>query len=472
MELQDGSSGCPRVTEQLVATLWDNQRSFRLPLVTVEGKQIQVVYRGRRRWDRGPDFAGALIAWEGTDLRAGDVEVHVRSSDWRAHKHDKDHHYNRVLLQVVMWHDSREPSMREDGLPVSVVALAPHLAAPLETLLSTAQQGLEAPHSLPCRQKALDDELLGSLLDWCGADRFDEKVARFESDLTCKPPDQLLYESVAAALGYAQNREPFRRLAELLPVRLLRVLARSRALDNRSAVQVDAEALLLGMAGLLPSQRGLIANEDSHVRALEERWAASELSLEGGAMQAGEWQFFRVRPANFPTRRVAALSWLAAQWPLEGLGEALASLVRLSEPKRVPTALESLLLGSDRDGYWARHCDFGLPLRCAADLIGRQRAAEIVINVFLPYLVAWASFLGDEVLACLARQAFAIYPKRGDNEIARYMAAFLVGHPRPHMARSGCRQQGLLQLYWRWCEAKQCGECPIRLHTTRAGADL
>ena len=94
MEAAVGVSPSLPITERLVAQLWEEQHPFHLPLATTDGREIQVVYRGRRRWDRGPDFSGALIAWQGSHLQHGDVEIHVRSADWRAHGHHRDPHYD------------------------------------------------------------------------------------------------------------------------------------------------------------------------------------------------------------------------------------------------------------------------------------------------------------------------------------------------------------------------------------------
>lgn len=442
-----------------------------------------MVYRGRRRWDRGPDFAGALIAWADSTLRSGDVELHVRSSDWRAHGHHRDPHYNRVILQVVLWHDADGPTLREDGVVVPILALEPHLTDPLETL--TGLPSGHPPRPSPCWHRAEEcDGALGELLDRCGLERFAARSACFESDLTCCLPDQLLYQGIAEALGYSQNRRPFRRLAELVPLDLgMSFVRRGDAetggrgdgergghgdAETRRRVEgakgdglPGVEGLLLGAAGLLPSQRGL-AGDGGYAALLGEIWATEGMAWIGDSMLASDWEFFRVRPINFPPRRVAGLALLVSRWPEEGLAETLASLVRSLRPRVVPRALESLLLGSPRGGYWADRCDFGLRLRRPADLIGRQRAAEVGVNVFLPFLAGWASHLGDGDLVSRSRQVYRLYPKRGDNEITRYMAVQIAGIPRPRVARSACRQQGLLHLYWRYCETKMCGECPIR----------
>jgi hypothetical protein len=453
-----GSGPRPVADERLVARLWDAQHPFSLPLKTTAGDEIRIVYRGRRRYDHGPDFPGALIAMQDESLVLGDVEIHVRSSDWRRHGHHRDNWYNNVVLHVVLWDDG-EPCLREDGVPVPLVELASHLSHPLESLLAHGES--DAPRPAPCWRGDLErNGELGAILDQCGIARFDARARRYEAELNCCSEDQLLYRGIAIALGYSQNRQPFEKLAELLPLKsavAYRVSGRE-AEGVRWGKGERLEALMLGAAGLLPFQRGIPSESGSYTRDLEERWAEAAPWV-GTSMQPAEWQFFRVRPNNFPPRRVAALARLLSCWPTEGLAETIVDLAQSLEPRQLPRALEALLLGAPRDGYWALHCDFGLPLRRPTDLVGRQRSAEIAVNVFLPFLAARAAVSTREELGTCAREAYRLYPKRGDNEIARYVAVQVTGVPRPPVARSACRQQGLLQIYRTWCEVKRCAEC-------------
>ena len=503
MDPATGSAPRVPVDERLVARLWDDQHPFSLPLKTVLGDEVRVVYRGRRRYDRGPDFPGALIALPGEALALGDVEVHVNSSDWRRHRHHRDPYYNGVVLHVVLHHDDPEPCLRQDGFQVPVVALAVQLSRPLESIL--LQDGSDAPRPIPCWRGGL--EIAGELcclLEQKGMERFEVKASSYESGLTLLPPDQLLYQGVAGALGYSQNRQPFEKLAELLP--LESALAHQSAMRGRGGAETwgvgeernrmdrmgrmqspdggpasvpppiprplspgyrplapdpqGIEALLMGAAGLLPSQRGVSFEGDAYTWALEERWAAEGASWAGASMQPAEWQFFRVRPNNFPTRRLAALAHVVSRWPAGGLSTVLANLALSLEPRKLSRAMEALLLGAPHGGYWAGHCDFGLELRRPADLVGRQRAAEIAINVFLPFLAARAALRSERDLGQRVREAYRLYPKRGDNELTRYVAVQVTGVPRPSVARSACRQQGLLHIYRTWCEVKRCGDCP------------
>ncbi len=451
-----------RVDEGLVARLWDAQHPFTLPLRTVDGEEIQVVYRGRRRFDRGPDFPAALIAFPGERLVGGDLEVHVHTSDWRRHGHHQDPNYSNVILQVVLWHDSGEPCLRHDGVVVPVVELASHLALPLESLVHADPS--ESPRPSPCLPGSANSFSLAELLEGRGMERFEGKVRRYVGELSCLPAEEVLYRGIADVLGYSQNREPFRRLTEMVPLSLLLQYRTSAGWEGGEGWK-GGEGLLLGAAGLLPSQQGAWVDHP-HVEALEETWEEDGSRWVGDSMRPEEWQFFRVRPANFPTRRVAALAMIVARWRGDGLAALLAEEVGSLDTRRVPRALEALLMGGGRQGYWAERSDFGQALPRPADLVGRQRAAEAAINLFLPFLAARADMDGDEELATRVREAYRSYPKRTDNELTRYTAVQITGLPRPAAARSACRQQGLLHVFRTWCDVKNCAQCPVVTSST------
>ena len=142
---------------------------------------------------------------------------------------------------------------------------------------------------------------------------------------------------------------------------------------------------MLGMAGLLPSQRAVAAEytADARVEKLESIWAACG---ETAAMSAADWHFFKVRPGNHPVRRLAAMSYLLLRYRQEGLLAGLKSILLKTATDKAGHALEeSLLVNPDR--FWGRHMNSDLGGAVPA-LLGRERAAEIIVNVLLPFTAA------------------------------------------------------------------------------------
>src|SRR5690242_6715750 len=128
------TSAREKVVERLVAWIWE-QQALSGPLPADDGHQYQVVFRGRP-WgpERGPDFQGAILAREDGLLLRGDVEIHVRASDWKRHGHGKDAAYNSAVCQVVLWQDEPHPARRQDGAAIPSIELIARLAAPLAEL--------------------------------------------------------------------------------------------------------------------------------------------------------------------------------------------------------------------------------------------------------------------------------------------------------------------------------------------------
>ena len=254
-----------QVVERLVAWIWERQTLVG-PLLGDDGCGYQVVFRGRPWGERGPDFQGAIVAREDGELLRGDVEVHVRASDWRRHGHGRDPAYNQTACHVVLWDDVHRPTRLEDGRAVPTLELVTHLAAPLAELEQRrrAEQGVRPPE--PACLPSTED--LGELLERAGRERFAAKAAAFEGELACQPPAEVLYHGALRAMGYTANTAGFERLGAVLPFDAIRVCASGDA--ERQPLHV--QAALLGAAGLLPGQRGLPI-EDGWPERLERAWA-------------------------------------------------------------------------------------------------------------------------------------------------------------------------------------------------------
>ena len=233
-------AGQEQVKERLLARVWRSKMLNGRVLVAAGGTWLQIVHPGRANGGRGPDFDHAVIVLEGRGLVKGDVEIHVRSSQWRSHGHHYDPRYNGVILHVVMWHDQDRPTMLQNGKTVPILPLHPQLKLcpeEMEELCSFLGQDLE-----PCRdlEARLGAERAAALLDRAGEERFELKAAHFQEQLSIKEEDQLLYEGLMGALGYSKNREPLQELANRLPLEVLRGMALSESEQRRGPVLVRA----------------------------------------------------------------------------------------------------------------------------------------------------------------------------------------------------------------------------------------
>jgi hypothetical protein len=266
----------------------------------------------------------------------------------------------------------------------------------------------------------------------------------------------VLYEGIMGALGYAKNKSPFRQLAQRLPLYFIWELApEGCAQAECRAIQ----AMLLGMAGLLPSQRRRLAFEDNggFGAELERLWYSMSISHE---MSETDWRLFRVRPANFPTRRLAAAAYLLTRYRGRGLLEGVLRLVMEASLGAGYRKLEDGLVVITND-YWTNHFDFGMGGVRSSTLLGRGRAREIVVNIVLPFFFAWAEAHSRPRLAKEVIELYSIYPGLNSNWITRLMAGRLAGEGASRIVNSAQRQQGLLYVYHTYCVERRCHQCPM-----------
>ncbi len=545
-----------QMSELDLAYIWNAQVwPDNLKLSTADGRPVEVIYRGRWSGGFGPDFKGALVRI-GDEMLKGAVELHLRSSDWRLHGHHQDARYNEVVLQVVLEDNPVQTGVSQTnaGLTLPVVALLPLYNTANEKLAATLDWAKKSGTRLgslsesegPCcdrvAERLTDLTALLTRLDELGDRRFEERVNRFEivaaadEDRTPDGAVQALWAGLLEALGYSQNKVPFKRLAALLPLAGLVEQEREARFRRENAGErlLNLEAWLLGGAGLLPSQRKLRSTprhlaekptrfdlepegleipadlEDfgiaRYTEELERRWAWLERQQKArlpdwSPMQATDWTFARLRPPNHPARRLAGLARWLLKWQLDtptDLVEKLTSALDgpASEANSRLNNLLKVELSEDDTGsyaFWSRRYDFGdraimaeqLTRSGPVDLIGPDRAADISVNIVLPFLVAYGR---DRHQAQLTRQAAAAYqahPKLASNELVENVArqvfrhwlenpteaagylATLPGKSRPvtlsigRLLDGARRQQGMLYLHHNFCAEHQYGTCPL-----------
>jgi Protein of unknown function (DUF2851) len=259
---------------------------------------------------------------------------------------------------------------------------------------------------------------------------------------------QALYEGLLEALGYGGNAPPMRALARLLPW--------ARLSGHAQGDRARLEALLLGTAGLLPSQRAHDGAVESHVQTLEREFARARLTPGPG----GAWKLRGVRPENAPTRRMAAAAALLAR-----LGHP-AQILAAVDAATVNEAIAPLLIAAD--GYWRAHYDFcAAPCRLPPAFVGRSRALEIIINVVLPV----ACCIDDAATGAKARALFARLPRPAVYGATKFIEASLSsdGVRVPVNAR---RAQGLLELQRNWCTQGGCGRCALSAARPTEGFEI
>lgn len=445
----------PAISESFLVQVWQQQLAGREALITTGGDTVEVLHPGRPTNDCGPDFRDALIAINGHPPLQGDVEIHVSAHDWQVHGHHRDPNYDRVILHVAMHSNGILFSPLCSGGRAPVVALEQRLGDSMEGLRHELYQPPFGEQ--PCYQAFLryGDNFVTQVVEEAGDKRFHRRARRFRAALIDEQPDQVLYEGLMRALGYSHNKEPFERLARLLPLSALHECA-------MRGEHVRIEAVMLGTAGLLPSQRprgdggcGKPGTNEPVVLELERMWASSGRTQ---AINPSEWRSHGIRPENAPTRRIVAASHLLIRHRGRLLEGVLPILNRLSLTDTQDDLEKSLRV--QVSGYWASHSDFGATSGWHPALIGRSRARDINVNVFLAFCLAWGAVSRQAWLQDVSLSLYRNHPGLEENWITRHMKTRLLGDAAAKMDDAR-QQQGLIELHEEFCAGHRCYECPL-----------
>jgi hypothetical protein len=444
------------LAESQVIKIWQQLLWDRNEMTTEGGEPIKIIYPGRINDDRGADFRDAVITTS-QGLIKGDIEVHVKSSCWRAHQHHHDPAYNRVILHVVMWRDSEAVTTLENGKGAPILVLDKYIRSPIRQWSNWVYYPTNSGMSCFNSVERLIAGAMDQFLDSAGEERFLAKANKFQADLYQQGASQCLYQGIMGALGYSKNKLPFVEVARRLPIQALESMTQVKMSDEECLAR--QQALLLGTAGLLPSQRhhwhrkGELYGE--WIYKLERLWASS---YHTDAMSPNAWHLFKVRPSNFPVRRLVAMSYLIVRYRQLGIFNGIVNTVKEAFSQS-PSRLEKGLVVI-ASGYWASHFDFGSGNGIKSPtLLGSSRAADIAVNVLLPFMVAWGRLTSQPKIESKAFELYHRYPKLVVNSIVRHMTdQFGLSSS---LVNSAQRQQGLIHIYNTLCTQGRCRVCPL-----------
>lgn len=385
-----------KIDERVVVEMWERQAFDHAPL---ERLGLQVVFRGVPSDAGGPDYQDALLSTRDRQLIGGDIEFHVKASDWVRHGHHTDHRYNNVVLHVVWTCDSQETA-REDGQTVPTVAIG--VGKPFVAVNGIADDlGVLLPH--PCIDSfgELSEGELRRAIHRAGFLRFKERQEGFLAEMEAVEPDQVAYSALLQGLGYASNPDVFRRLAEAAPYAWLRSIP--------GHLWPHA---LLDAAGLGPR-----CPVDVPAR-----------------LPTSGWRLARLRPGNHPALRlVGAAQLLSSTGP--SLSECLRDVV--------------LKAGKSRDvaGLLQVRTNGGSP-------IGAGRAKELAVSVVLPFVAALDPALERPY------ELFSSHASPPRNKWTRLMEdRFCMAGHHDFKIRGAIEHQGVHCLYHRFCRPERFRHC-------------
>jgi hypothetical protein len=401
-------------------------------LRTIDDEVIELINVGTHNHNTGPDFSNARIRIDGT-LWAGSVEIHKKSSDWLAHQHQKDKAYNNTILHVVYEHDQN--IYRIDGSPIPTLELKHRISDQYIKRyweLSTSKQKIPCEHQFFAVPTALKNIWLERLV----IERLEDKTLDIRNSLAQSQNnwEETFYQFLARNFGAKQNSTAFEALAKSLPLKVI---------SKHKNDLFQLEALLLGQAGFLSTSETQITS-DVYWLNLQKEYIFLAKKYQLITLKASSWQFGKMRPANFPTIRLAQFAVLIHQ--------STHLFSKILVESNVNDLRKMFLI--DLNGYWMNHYRLGEESPKRKKSLGGGTIDLILINTIAPFLFVYGDYKGIETYKERAIRLLQILKPEQNSIIANWQNLGMA-------TNSAHDTQGLLQLKKKYCDAKRCLSCSI-----------
>ena len=415
--------------EEFLYYLWEN-RLLNLDLKTTDGEEISVLSVGNRNYDSGADFVNARVRIDGT-LWAGQVEIHVRASDWFRHRHQYDDNYNNVILHVVYEYDS-------DVLKIPTLEVKDKFDI---SLLLNYNNFVNSKSWIPC------GEFIGGVQSFTVVSWLDRMlVEHLENE--CKDLDfklknnhydweQTFCHRFMRYFGLKVNNDSFEYLSRILPLNVL-----LKHLDN----EIYVESMLFGCAGFL--ERDF---EEEYPTLLKREFNMLKSKFGLKVMPVSNWKFLRLRPPNFPTIRIAQLAKIIIR------NGNMFSKIRDSVD--MDEIME--LFDVELNPYWDNHFQFDKVSKVdKRKAFGKTAIDSIMINAIVPMLFYYGQFHSLESYKEKAMNYLEDIEAE-DNVIIRNFNDSGV------VLQNAFQTQAILYMYKYYCKRRRCLECRIYLALSR-----
>jgi len=334
---------------------------FEYQLLTNE--EFEIISPGLKNLDAGPDFFNSKIKI-GKTIWAGNVEIHILSSDWYKHKHNKDKAYDNIILHLVLQKDKEVYSTNGQLIPSYEVKFDPKL-------LETYNELIKHKAWIHCENKIQDIDSLtkNSYIDALAIERLQRKSQFFEDLLQFNNNDweESFFQAISKSFGGKVNGIPFELLAKSVPLKTL-------LKQQNNLFQI--EAILFGQAGFLNKE----IVEDEYFNSLKKEYEYLQKKYQLTGVREELFKFSRIRPYNFPTIKIALLSKLISST------HSLFSTVL--ECKSISDLYTLFTLEASE--YWETHYTFGKPSKILKKSLGTASVQHLIINTIIPFLYVYS----------------------------------------------------------------------------------
>ena len=401
-------------------------------LTTTDGKRVEVINPGTHNTNAGPDFINALIKIDDITW-SGNIELHLKSSDWNKHHHDTNPDYNSVILHVTTENDCDIVCCNGNR--------PPHLILDIPDYVMQNYEQLKDNDKIPPCSNILNDIPLITTHSWLSAlfiERLEEKTHQINErrDLSDKNWEDAFFVTIARNFGFGINGNAFEKWAYSIP---MNALAKHR--DNLFQI----EAIFFGQAGLLNNKinDSKQKQDDEYFVRLQSEYNYLKQKFSLTPIDPIIWRFLRLRPQNFPHIRIAQLAMMYHEGKL--------NMSRVIEACDL-SSLYSLIDTKVSD-YWRTHYTF-----CSSESENNHKKLSIssknllVINSFIPIMFAYGEYKSDEELKEKAIKLMNEIPAENNHFIRDWKNAGII-------CSSAADSQALLQLTNKYCSKHDCLRC-------------
>ena len=414
--------------EEFLYYVWKYKLFTTKALKSTRGLPIEIETFGQQNFNAGPDFLNAKVSID-HQLWAGNVEMHLKSSDWYVHQHEKDDNYNAVVLHVVWEHDTEVFTTTNEPLPTLELKTLVD-----SNLLNDYKQLLYSKQSfIPCENNIneVDDFVLKNWLERLYFERLEEKANLIKALLKSSNYDfeAVLFQLLAKNFGLKINGEAFLQLAKSFDFSILRKVQHDH---------LKIEALLFGQSGFLDDEV-----DESYQKELQQEYNYLKHKFGLESLSKTNFQFFKMRPPNFPTVRIAQLSALYFQYK-----NVFSTLIEFKTKEQFYTFFKVKV-----DEFWETHFTFETKSKKTSKNLTKSFVDLLLINTIIPLKFVYLQHRGeafeDEILNLIQQVA-----SEKNSIISKFLDLKVE-------AKHAMDTQALLQLKNNYCTKKLCLQCAI-----------
>lgn len=415
--------------EDFLHFLWRTRRLDLDNLTTTNGDPVQILNFGSHNANAGPDFLNAKIKI-GETIWAGNIEIHVRSSEWKIHGHQFDKAYDNVILHLVYEEDE---IIKRSKTNECIPCLELRERIP-KNIIYKYEKLQHNEHWIPCHHHfhTVAEWTKNLWLDRMVVERLERKTEDIARVLTVNKNnwEETFYRFLAKNFGLKVNAFPFEMLAQSLPLLTL--------LKHKDNV-LQIESLLFGQAGMLAEDF-----EETYPQQLKKEYTFLKNKHQLTAIPVQSWRFLRMRPANFPTIRLAQFSAL-----MSSSAHLFSKILEVETVKDI----EALFQISPQE-YWKTHYTFDKISEEKTKKLGKSTVHLLIINTIVPFLFLYGKQKAEEDYKNKALRLL--------EELKAEKNLITKGWQQLGMKPDSAYQsQALLELKNEYCTHKKCLTCAI-----------